>query len=105
MRCTPREMHAHEVYGREMYAYEVHTCEMHVYEVHTHEMHACEVHAYETLAHEMHTREMCTREIYAHRSMAFLGGYSGAGVAKGCPRTAVFTLGSDDDVDSLHQTQ
>ena len=54
---------------------------------------------------EMHTREMYTREIYAHRSMAFLGGYGGAGVTKGCPRTAVFTLGSDDDVDSLHQTQ
>jgi hypothetical protein len=64
------------------------------------EMHACEI-----PAHEMHTREMYTREIYAHRSMAFLGGYGGAGVTKGCPRTAVFTLGSDDDVDSLHQTQ
>jgi hypothetical protein len=37
MRCTPREMHAHEV----------HACEMHVYEVHAHEMHTCEIHAYE----------------------------------------------------------
>jgi hypothetical protein len=47
---------------------------------------------------------MYTREIYAHRSVAFLEGYGGAGVAKGCPRTAVFTLASGDDVDSLHQT-
>jgi hypothetical protein len=69
------------------------------------EVHAYKVQARETPTHEMHTREMYTREIYAHRSMAFLGGYGGAGVAKGCPRTAVFTLGSDDDVDSLHQTQ
>ena len=36
----------------------------------------------------------------------FWGGtYGGAGVAKGCPRAAVFTLVRDDDVDSLHQTQ
>ena len=62
-------------------------------------MHACE-----TPAHEMHTREMHTREIYAHRSMAFWG-YDSAGVVKGCPGTNVFTLASDDDVDSLHQTQ
>ena len=69
------------------------------------EMHVHEVQARETHAREMHTREMYTREIYAHHSMAFLGGDGGAGVAKGCPRTAVFTLPSDDDVDSLHQTQ
>jgi hypothetical protein len=53
---------------------------------------------------EMHTREMYTREIYAYRSSLF-GGYGGAGVARGCPRTTVFTLTCDDDVDSLRQTQ
>ena len=30
--------------------------------------------------------------------------WGGVGVAKRCPRIAVFTLVSDDDVDSLHQT-
>jgi hypothetical protein len=95
MRYTPHETHA-----RGMHAHEVHVYEVHAREIHTHEMHACE-----TPAHEMHTREMYTREIYAHRGMAFLGGYGGAGVAKGCPRIAAFTLPSDDDVDSLHQTQ
>jgi hypothetical protein len=54
-------------------------------------MYACE-----PPAHEMHTREMYTREIYAHHSVAFLG--------RGVPRAAVFTLASDDDVDSLHRT-
>ena len=58
-------------------------------------MHTRDVHACKTAAHEMHTREMYTREIYAHRNVAFLGGYGGA----------VFTLVSDDHVDSLHQTQ
>jgi hypothetical protein len=82
----------------------MHACEIHAYETHA-EMHAYEILVHEMHAHKIHTREMYIREIYAHRSMAFLGGYGGAGVAKGCPRTAVFTLASDDDVDSLQQTQ
>ena len=56
------------------------------------------VQAHETPASEMHIREMYTREIYAHRSVAFFEGYGGC--CKGMPRTAVFTLASDDDVDS-----
>ena len=64
----------------------MYTCEMHV-----HEMHDCEVYAYE--------KHVC--KIYAHRSVAFSGGDGGAGVVN---RTAVFTLASDDDIDSLHQT-
>ena len=73
-------------------------------EVHAHEMHAHKVQARETHAREIHTREMYAHGIYAHRRIAFWGGgYSGAGVTKGCP--PVFTLASDDDVDSLHQTQ
>jgi hypothetical protein len=86
--------------ANEVHAHEVHAHKVQARETHTREMHACE-----TPAHEMHTREMYNREIYAHRSMAFLGGDGGAGVTKGCPRTAVYTLASDDDVDSLHQTQ
>jgi hypothetical protein len=80
------------VYACEMYAYERHACKIHAhetyayeaypYEIHTRDMHACK-----TPAHEMHTREIYTREIYAHRSIAFLGRYDGAGVTKGCPRT------------------
>ena len=89
---------------------ETHAREIHAYEVPVHEIHAREVHTYEMHAHkvqarEMHTREMYTHEMYVHRRMAFMGGYSGAGVIKQCPRTAVFRLASDDDVDSLHQTQ
>jgi hypothetical protein len=39
MRCTPCEVHTHEVHACEMHAHE-----MNVYEVHIHEMCACEVH-------------------------------------------------------------
>jgi hypothetical protein len=80
-----------------IHAHETHAYEVHPYEIHTHEMHTCE-----TPAHEMHTRKMHTREIYAHRSMAFWG-YAGAGVVKRCHRTNVFTLASDDDLDSLQR--
>jgi len=41
MRCTPREMHAHEVHARKM----------HAHEMHAHEMHTCEVNAHEIYAH------------------------------------------------------
>src|SRR5277367_3253132 len=80
--------------------------------VYPYEINTREIHAYKTPAHEMHTREMYTRKIYAHRSITF----SGYECCKGVPPNqtdlceiyrafTVYTLASNDDVDSLHQTQ
>src|SRR2546421_1335397 len=58
MRCTPYEVHAHEVYLIEM-----HARKMHAREVHAREMHAREIHACETPAHQMHARGMHACEV------------------------------------------